>query len=1219
MPVEILIFSHFQLRTQKNEYNSLVLLLPVIELAPNGKNIPYITRVNCSVKGTPKEVEVEIQKAYKSYEVTELKPLNSSQLLEALPCKLDRDLTKPVTCILKVTVEYFDSDSNGKVLMSLPKSIQEKCFLYSESWLFLHLKTKLATLSELEKEISEFKKILKSSLPSRSRQKIPPMDSHLEAKISALEQDISELKNLSNISSYKRRQPKGHKMYSEQSNPIQNDNQKKEYSSNWLAIDFGTSNSTVTLFDSAEVSITGLLPKEQQMRLFDLLAEWLSSFTTKALPGVNPNEWEKFIKDISSDLNTDSNRLPEIFQRGNEEKCLEAIRQIELCLGQTQKFRRAVSKKLYEIYHDVFRVPTLESQNLIPVILDRDKGDIEISSELEIISLDPSLKVIMGNEAKENKDRALTQNTNNSSKEIISKFHHSPKRYFGKKKEFPVTVDGTQKTIPAQELIQAAWGHLIELTNKFRKEPNRKFTEGEFQMAVVTYPTIAPPVVRNEVKELVKALDINNVQTAYDEAVAVIMFFLWREFGGYLNIGIESFKTRCHQEFSQWSQNVLVLDIGGGTTDLALIKLSLKDITPPFKNSKERGLGGRYYEITPKLLGSSGHLQLGGELITLRVFRLLKVAIVDRLLTAITKGDLQNQDLKDKVTQINDRYLNKDGGYKEGSLLEDIDKEKPELDRDAYKKVLDTADLVLSTRWKDNTKRLQTFYTLWNLAEEVKIELGKLSKDESPLTFNVSGETIRKLLEQNEITIQEPENFNDFSVPLNSNQFKRAAFSVIEEAIGIATGLMESRLSDNDKEQNFESQTHNSESQTQKVDWLILSGKTCNLDIVQREIYKAFSNSDYFVWNPERITFDPQFTKLATSAGACYAEKMRQLKFSPEDAKELLSKGANQLRINVENLFYYLPCNFKRLTQNKDQYLEIFKAGQELYQFSLNDKVAKHRNEWTGIQLTNNIFRQDYEKANPQFWGSFNGNILLKKLQELDPNLNEITFQKIIKIQFEIDSELNIDVLICREEYHYLIDDSDDRFLDLTKVITENSALFSSEKLNHEDIAIYVLESQMATRSEHYTAVFKGLKNNNENKNNSIKFEKFHYTSDREKPAVKGLISDPLPPFPESGKHTFYIKNKDPQTQDEKWTQIGEISQPSITPQFPCNYHITLDENGILRLHTGEVPYWEPDKDRESDNKEEKCLLTPGWVVRTPLKSENSKDDSERDPFSGIH
>ena len=133
-----------------------------------------------------------------------------------------------------------------------------------------------------------------------------------------------------------------------------------------------------------------------------------------------------------------------------------------------------------------------------------------------------------------------------------------------------------QQTITAQQMMQVAWAHLKELTEKDRNRGRRKFSDGEFRTAVVTYPTVAPPIVRKEVKELVQQLGIDDVQIAYDEAVSVAIFFLWREFGGNLSIGIESFKTRCRYNGNKWSQNVLILDIGGGTTDVAV--LSMGDI-----------------------------------------------------------------------------------------------------------------------------------------------------------------------------------------------------------------------------------------------------------------------------------------------------------------------------------------------------------------------------------------------------------------------------------------------------------------------------------------------------------------------------------------------------------------------------------------------------------------------------------------------------------------
>ncbi|ODH02975.1 molecular chaperone [Nostoc sp. KVJ20] len=992
--------------------------------------------------------------------------------------------------------------------------------------------------------------------------------------------------------------------------PFSTNPERKKPFPGWLAIDFGTSNSTVTLFDPIEAPIASNLPKEQEIRLRQRLAQWLSSPATNALPGVNASEWENFIDDISKNLQIEPNRLHEFFQADNQDRYLEGIRQIELCLGTSEQFRRSVSKKLYQIYHEVFRIPTLESQNLIPVVLDLDRRGVEISSELEITSLNP-LKVRMGREAKNNKNKAISLSTSNSLEEIISRFHHSPKRYFGQYRHFLVSVDGKQETIEVNQLIQAAWGYLIELTDDYRKHPSRSFSKGDFQKVVVTYPTITPPLVRKQVKQLVENLGIDDVQTV-DEATAVVIFYLWREFGDGLNIDMEYFKTLCRREGHNWSQNVLVLDIGGGTTDLALIELTLKYITP-FRNDEDQGLGGRFYQITPKLLGSSGHLQLGGELITLRMFRLLKVAIVDCLLTAITTGELQNDKLKDLILNLNERFLEKDE-YKQGSLLECIDKQYPEREYAAYKDALDTAEQVLPTRWKDAPQRLQTFYTLWDYAETAKIKLGQKSAENgSPLNFTLSEQQISELLSQIGIDyIQKEQNFNNFYVTLSSEQFERAASSVITEAIGIAKALMESRLSiQNDNEYNYDTED-SYDTENEKVDWLILSGKTCNIDLVKREIYQDFSKSDYFVWNPERITFDPEFSKLATSAGACYIEKIRQLQFSTEETKELLRRGVSRLRIDVQNLFYYLPCNFRSRTQTSTDFLDIFKAGQEFYQISPNDQAVKIRNDWSCIELINIIYRHDYEGGQLQLWGSFNGDNLRNQLKQSDSQMNSDNFfRNVIKIQFEIDSTLDIRILICRKEPHYLIDDRNGDGIDLTQVTTatnattETLALFSSEKFNHEDIfAGKVLESNAVNLSNNFHLVFASS-------NSNTQFQKFRYSSDSNQPPVRGLISKPLPSFPESGKYIFYTRNIDPQTNEQKWLVIGELKKPDVTLEFPCQYRVSFDEKGILRLHVGEVPYW------ESDNQE--CLLEEGCVFRTGLDLQPNEVDKERDPFCGIH
>lgn len=1144
MPVEIQLLPSFKLGVKENAQ----LHLPSIQIVPINSNIPHISRITCIVRGTPNELAAQIQSSYRQFHSATPQPISHICQLGQDPCQLDSPLIAVVDCTLKIIVEYYDSDAVGKANLSVSNHVCAECDL----WFIPNLQ--------------------KSS--SSSTKNYPAMNSsQFDHYLNNLSQQLSEKLN---------------------------EKQRKRFPG-WLALDFGTSNSTVTLFDPIEVPIAEVLPREQELRLRERMAEWLNSSSDSALPDVSGSEWEKFLADISKNLEIESYELSEIFESDNKELFLEAIRQIELCLGTSDRFRRAVSKKLYSIYHEVFRVPTLESQNLIPVVLDIDRRSTEIPSEMEVSQLIP-LKLRMGRDARDNRKKAIAslaignaQGTNVSVKEIISRFHHSPKRYFGQDRYLPIILEEDEENIQVNRLIQAAWAQLIELTEDYRQRSRRRFSEGDFLTAVVTYPTVAPPVVRKEIKQLVQELGIDDVQTAYDEAVSVAIFFLWREFGGNLNIGIESFKTRCRQNGNKWSQNVLVLDIGGGTTDLALIELTLEDKTPFFADHEDRGLGGRYYKLTPKLLGSSGHLQLGGELITLRIFRLLKVAISDFLLTAVTTGDIESDKLEDLInSELNERFL-EDGKFKTGSLLKCIDKENPEGDV-AFKDALDTAEKVLPTRWQQATQRLQTFYTLWDHAESAKLKLGqKPPTDGSLLIFTLNEQQIGELLSQSSVKFQ-VRSSESICLILDNQQFERAATSSIKEAIGIAKGLMESRLS---SEIN------------QKVDWLILSGKTCNLDLVQQQIYEEFSKSPYFVWNQERITFVLEFTKIATSAGACYAEKLRRFRFDPEESKSLLRKGANQLEIDVKNLFYYLPCNFKRKTQSNEP-LAIFNAGQELYQLAPWDTVAKVRTSWQGIQLTNIIHRQDYENGTFRLWGSFDGKILMDKL-----GMEEQEFLKKIKVQFEIDQALQFSVLLCRGNPHYLIDLAG---ININSVISKSSenTLFTDGNLkwniaveNHQhnlndgDIAVNVLESATVDQPHAYHLVF--AVDNNDGK----LMETFHYLQDGIKQPGTGLISKPLPPFPQSGQHTFYIYQTDSETNTKKWLRIGTLSRPDIITDYPCQYHVTLDNTGILRMHAGAVPYW------TSNNQE--CLEQEGCVYRAELELQPNEVDKERDPFCGIH
>src|SRR5262249_21927003 len=216
------------------------------------------------------------------------------------------------------------------------------------------------------------------------------------------------------------------------------------------------------------------------------------------------------------------------------------------------------------------------------------------------------------------------------------------------------------------------------------------------------------------------------------------------------------------------------------------------------------------------------------------------------------------------------------------------------------------------------------------------------------------------------------------------------------------------------------------------LDWLILSGKTANMELVHRVVRQEFLSSRHFVWNPERVTFVPQYAKLAPSAGACYAEKMRRTAFAPARFKDQLRKGLNQLTYNIDNLFFFLPCSFLVPVHNGQ--IEIFRAGQPLFRLD-EQEVGKARSEPLGIRLLNAVMRRDFQSATPILWGSYDGMALARELEMAVP-----VFLNRIMMQFEVDYRLFMRIFLWDGPApHYQIDPQSP-FLDVTAVMRQRAA-----------------------------------------------------------------------------------------------------------------------------------------------------------------------------------
>src|SRR5262249_9047162 len=190
-----------------------------------------------------------------------------------------------------------------------------------------------------------------------------------------------------------------------------------------------------------------------------------------------------------------------------------------------------------------------------------------------------------------------------------------------------------------------------------------------------------------------------------EEAISATIFYLEWFFNAAKFLGPEAFKVQCRREGNVWTQNLLVLDIGGGSTDLALVRVQLREAA---FDDRDQGAGGRYYVISPKLLGSSGNENLGGDLITLMLFRYLKLALADYLLRPAGRGlnpqaapgpagaGPRPDPIRDQIPFLNVAFRDKDG-YLPGSLLDAYEPER--IATGLFREALISSEYIVPTQF----------------------------------------------------------------------------------------------------------------------------------------------------------------------------------------------------------------------------------------------------------------------------------------------------------------------------------------------------------------------------------------------------------------------------------------------------------------------------------------------------------------------------------------
>jgi len=1265
-PVET---ERFRLRVDPKQEGGWI--APELHVLPS-KTLPAISEIAVSVMGTPAAVATRIEAAFgkhqkfpKPVQLHERRAISPGRIREAGP------LDSKAVCEMRVTVHFFETDKEGKPRGELQTAVKV-CELYSGDASARKPELTVAN-TELTLTVDEPNSQIVDVEHSRSAEPklallhpdtvVDPLDP-VRARLHAVEAElkasfVAALKVTpkrmgSTASKTSFRFPLNLKLSEAVKDvlklldtplavpmlvtlPEATSRQwmlklapKSKVFPGWVVIDFGTTNSTVTVYDTQDrYDIVGL-PEEQESVLKRKLMEWLRELPLTAVDKRRSLEdnWKALKQQTATNLSLPSGDSIVEWLSGSESNRLYAfIKEMELNLKyMPEPFRRFVYGRWNRILREALHIPSLRRFQLFPITLNQDKKEYSVSSEMEITSVEqrrgdhwPIVRI--GEKAQTGRMAAIAQAEGDAAvlEQALQRFHPSPKRHFGTERA-PFNVVSPGRTQPFEisvdQLMRAGWEKLLQLADEARKTGG--FSPGAFRKAIITYPTVAPPSVRQTIQRLLKDLGISDVRTDYDEAIASAIFYFMREYTAYPELGLESFKARSRlRTENSWAQNVLVFDIGGGTTDVALIRLTLTE-EQVFDPGEDCGAGGRYYKISPQIISSSGHMQLGGELMTLRIFRLLKAKIADRLLCMVRDGKLTCDPIKRELETI-PQEARKDGKYETGYLPRVVENENPDMLSSLLRAALELAERVLPTRWADasdnRTARLQTFYILWQYAEEAKKKLGSKDPGNKNRTidenYTVTGEKVVELISTLFPGVNTTGKSKELAVNIEPRQIEKAIDKVVDDAVRIALGTLEHL------------KTSGENPQPDKLDWLILSGQSCNLALVDQEIRKAFKESDRFIWNPERVTFLPEYAKLSTSVGACYAENQRRNRQSPKAYKGELRRGRNELFFDIDNLFSYLPGAFLIAQAGGNQ--EIFKSGTELFDIrgdnTDEEPSGQARSATLGAALNVSIFRQDYKGGKLLTWGVLDGQSIANQLE-----IAEDVWRQKIGFMYEVDHRLKIVVLLFRKENENagpaIVVSSLDKNLDLKTVLPRVKEKYL------QDTKKAVVPAAPGTPPPEPPTVPALVENGllswslalGDTRNPNLGIfdlgQKLNTTIRRQDErsadvSMKGALSKKClewDTFMEDGSIQVWGQPRGAKA----WYPIGKLERPGTKPVFRRRYRLTLDENGILRLHNGEPAFWE--------SADPQCLVNePGRVFRRDLQTTKRETDEDRNPFTGKH
>jgi hypothetical protein len=974
----------------------------------------------------------------------------------------------------------------------------------------------------------------------------------------------------------------------------------------FAAVDFGTSASTVTVYDSRKMTAMAIDYDQA-----DCLREGILALIKDNPPTEDPataSAWRRLLEQVVANVlqkapaTVDLAGVRTIDDLGNRLSVSSAAEQglLDLvCLalenaqaGMPPKLQEWLAPRLHDCYDRAFQVPPLSQLNLKRVPFGTGAEPFQTPSSVRRVG-DQTFELVFCDQAAAD--------------------YPDLKRSLGKAAPVPGLSDGTRKPPTTDDLIARIYLRLVARAEEFAEfpeEPPETLPPLEeipaLNELIVTYPTTTPPNTRDQLAQLVRtALDAREVVAVYDEGVAAGLFFVARDFAGNRSVGLEALRARSRRapgsDPEAWEQNIMVIDIGGGTTDIALLRLTLTDLTPDMPADVKPHVPGRYYLLRPEVLGSTGHPQLGGDYLTLKVFYWLKATIVDALLDhpAATPGWISLKNLVprslygtgDAVNSLAKSVL-RYGVKQEGLAARDV--------AEALRKIIPTH----SASGEDKPRLTEPFKQMWYWAEQAKRQLGAGGD------FVLYQDVLKDAL-SGVVPVEKPDILGGLmpadGIRLDPADFETLAYPVFEKMVRLAKPVLFQKSWDH------------------RLDRVMLSGRGSAMPALRAAVVAelaairapadgadAVTGTDRSLsWNPAAITVEQRLAKQVTSIGACWAHSVSAFKLAaPEDAIPHLLQARTEIAISVENLFINLPCDFKvkGLGVDLDPLLMAGTPFQELDESG----TLGVRSAWRAMPRRFEIHRPiDEDDGESIQWGRF----VLEDdaaAEDFRPELvtwfgdTERGIRARVMASVEMGHDLAPSINLCNGPPHFVVSG---QALDLLSELP-------ADCVGHDDHG----DAQLIKLPWDVVAVGETGRGGAEDKKKTIFAawdggqagaglftEAFHDQLSMEAPYVMGSIAE-LPPAPNEGinpEYTFYVVDGGgPRL-------LGTLPLPGAwSPR--AVYRATLDRKGRLRIHRGLLPYWPAQSLRDVQDR-------AGAVRRIQLECDVPFSNPAWEPFSGRH